>query len=275
MEDRHCAVQSDDHTSLALGVFDGHNGHQVAAAASKALPRIVLDRWFKDERLTTQQRVVFFRDAFLDVDSMFMTPTTTPTKKDDLFHIGSTACLAVIDRSATSPVHNLWVANTGDSRCVLRTTTDIVQMSVDHKPGTDLEKQRIEQKGGYVTTVDGIPRVMGNLSLSRALGDQYMRPYVIPNPGVSFRELHGTERYLLLATDGLWDVYDSKEACDFLDKQLLLLQATTAPASSTKNKDLRDLRGAAVRKLVMAARRRRSSDNITVLAYFFDIGQEQ
>lgn len=274
MEDRHCAVQSDDQKYLALGVFDGHNGHQVAAAASKALPRAVLDRWATDERLTRQQRVVFFRDAFLAVDSMFMTPndtpnTTPPTNKDDFFHIGSTACLAVIDRSATSPVHTLWVANAGDSRCVLRTNTDIVQMSVDHKPGTDLEKQRIEQKGGYVASIDGIPRVMGNLSLSRALGDQYMRPYVIPNPGVSFRELHGTERYLLLATDGLWDVYDSKEACDFLDKQLLLLQAPT------KKKDLRDLRGAAVRKLVMAARRRRSSDNITVLVYFFDIRQEE
>lgn len=61
----------------------------------------------------------------------------------------------------------LYVANAGDSRCVLCQAGKAVDLSFDHKPEDDSERTRIEAAGGRVTN-DG--RVNGGLNLSRALG---------------------------------------------------------------------------------------------------------
>ena len=67
---------------------------------------------------------------------------------------------------------DLYVANAGDSRCVVSREAKAVDMSVDHKPEDDLERNRIEKAGGRVTA-DG--RVNGGLNLSRAIGNKYLR----------------------------------------------------------------------------------------------------
>ena len=62
----------------------------------------------------------------------------------------------------------LYVANAGDSRCVLSRAGKAIDMSVDHKPEDDIEQTRIKKAGGKVTP-DG--RVNGGLNLSRAIGE--------------------------------------------------------------------------------------------------------
>lgn len=75
---------------------------------------------------------------------------------------GCTAVVAlVVDRE-------LYVANAGDSRCVVCRDGKALDMSVDHKPEDKVELDRIKNAGGKVT-VDG--RVNGGLNLSRAIGD--------------------------------------------------------------------------------------------------------
>ena len=74
---------------------------------------------------------------------------------------GCTACLALIRGN------KLYVANAGDSRCVLSRSGKAIDLSVDHKPEDTTEKKRIDKAGGFVTP-DG--RVNGNLNLSRAIG---------------------------------------------------------------------------------------------------------
>ena len=61
----------------------------------------------------------------------------------------------------------LYVANAGDSRCVVCRDGNAVDMSIDHKPEDEPEQTRINKAGGKVT-FDG--RVNGGLNLSRALG---------------------------------------------------------------------------------------------------------
>lgn len=61
----------------------------------------------------------------------------------------------------------LYVANSGDSRCVVCRKGKAIEMSLDHKPEDNAEKKRIVNAGGMVTK-DG--RVNGGLNLSRALG---------------------------------------------------------------------------------------------------------
>lgn len=75
---------------------------------------------------------------------------------------GSTANVVLIKDST------LYVANAGDSRCILAVNGKAVPLSNDHKPKLVSEKNRI-LKAGYSISIEG--RIDGNLNLSRALGD--------------------------------------------------------------------------------------------------------
>ena len=61
----------------------------------------------------------------------------------------------------------MFVANAGDSRCVMGRSGKAIALSFDHKPENDEERERIEKAGSVIT--EG--RVDGNLNLSRSLGD--------------------------------------------------------------------------------------------------------
>ena len=74
---------------------------------------------------------------------------------------GCTAVVAVIHGS------KLYVANAGDSRCVLCRGKETVSLTEDHKPTNPDEERRIKAAGGFVT--EG--RINGGLNLSRAIGD--------------------------------------------------------------------------------------------------------
>lgn len=63
--------------------------------------------------------------------------------------------------------NELYVANAGDSRCIVCRNGKAIDMSVDHKPEDEVELKRITNAGGEVTS-DG--RVNGGLNLSRAIG---------------------------------------------------------------------------------------------------------
>jgi protein phosphatase 2C family protein 2/3 len=57
---------------------------------------------------------------------------------------GCTACVSLITKN------EIYVANAGDSRCVLSKKGVAVELSEDHKPENVKEKKRIEEAGGYV-----------------------------------------------------------------------------------------------------------------------------
>lgn len=77
----------------------------------------------------------------------------------------SSGCTAVV---ALLRGNELYVANAGDSRCVICRDGKAMDMSFDHKPEDTEELERIRKAGGKVT-MDG--RVNGGLNLSRAIGD--------------------------------------------------------------------------------------------------------
>lgn len=122
--------------------------------------------------------------------------------------------------------NTLFVANAGDSRCILATKQgEVVKMSFDHKPDQDFEKQRIIKAGGFVT--DG--RVNANLNLSRAIGDlEYKRNNALPAdqqliiafPDVISRPLSKDDDFILMGCDGVWETLSEKEIVDFIYAKL-------------------------------------------------------
>lgn len=61
----------------------------------------------------------------------------------------------------------IYCANAGDSRSLLCQKGVVKELSFDHKPDNELEKERVRKAGGYIS--EG--RINGNLNLSRAIGD--------------------------------------------------------------------------------------------------------
>lgn len=70
-------------------------------------------------------------------------------KAADLGKGGSTAVTAILINC-----HKLVVANVGDSRAVISKGGIAKQLSVDHEPS--VERQRIEDRGGFVSNFPGI-----------------------------------------------------------------------------------------------------------------------
>lgn len=174
------------------------------------------------------------------------------------------------------------VGNLGDSRAVLCSNGKAVRLSEDHKPNERSELARIAAAGGFVRNVMGIARLQGDLSLSRAFGDQSYKkkpagrgngnrsppprsvspppraavhakaaaaaaatatpaaspgapavkqslipaPYIANGPlssipDVTLRQLSpGADEFLLLACDGVWDVFSDEQAVKIVNEGL-------------------------------------------------------
>jgi serine/threonine protein phosphatase PrpC len=102
------------------------------------------------------------------------------------------------------------VVNLGDSRLVIvNNDGSSLQITTDHKPDDPEEKKRIEKIGGQIyKDSEGVIRV-GDLSLSRALGDADNEPYISQKPDCFYLKLLDTHKYIVMACDGLWDVIDT------------------------------------------------------------------
>jgi protein phosphatase 2C len=48
------------------------------------------------------------------------------------------------------------------------------------------------------------------------VGDQYARPYVVPDPSATTMLSQAGDEFVITATDGLWDAFTSQEAVDFV-----------------------------------------------------------
>ncbi|XP_065320020.1 protein phosphatase ppm-1.G-like isoform X2 [Gordionus sp. m RMFG-2023] len=132
---------------------------------------------------------------------------------------GCTAVVALLKKN------DLYVANIGDSRCVISCEGKAHEMSLDHKPEDDLERKRIENAGGVVTE-DG--RVNEGLNLSRAFGDHNYKgekeltdkeQMITAFPDVKHVKITNKHDFIVLACDGIWNSMSSQEVVDFIDER--------------------------------------------------------
>ena len=72
------------------------------------------------------------------------------------------------------------------------------------------EEQRIRALGGRVIHW-GRWRVQGVLAVSRAIGDVALQPYVTCEPEIMERNIGPEDEFLVLASDGLWDVMRNED----------------------------------------------------------------
>mmetsp|Transcript_32128 Transcript_32128/g.35971 ORF Transcript_32128/g.35971 Transcript_32128/m.35971 type:complete len:453 (-) Transcript_32128:167-1525(-) len=183
---------------------------------------------------------------------------------------GSTCCCVwfheVRDDNESSTRRTIVAANVGDSRAVLCRNNKAWDLSRDHKPNDPTEKARIEGLGGSVIWCGetdelgkpiedrGIFRVNGNLALSRAIGDRSERPHVTAEPEIISVPIEEGDQFVIIATDGLWDVMDSGDAVNHVK---FLLDAGIS-------------RGKVATQMAVEALRRGTYDNVTVVIIWMD-----
>ncbi|GAB1605478.1 protein phosphatase 1L-like [Argonauta hians] len=244
MEDRYNFINNLDETHASIyGVFDGHGGEFAADFAEKVLFKNLMVRLLKipkDEDSASMPTIL--KEEFLNVDQQFL-----DIAKSSMDMSGSTALVAILRNGI------LTVANVGDSRGVMCDKDgNTIPLTVDHKPQQVKERSRIKEAGGYIS-FNGVWRVVGVLATSRALGDYQLKEkkFLIAEPDIYTFDLTEIQpKFIILATDGLWDCFTNEEAVNYIQERL------NEPHYGAKS-------------LVLQAYYKGSLDNITVMVVNF------
>ncbi|KAG7630847.1 PPM-type phosphatase domain [Arabidopsis suecica] len=258
-------LQRNSESHHFYGVFDGHGCSHVAEKCRERLHDIVkkeVEVMASDE--WTETMVKSFQKMDKEVSqrecNLVVNGATRSMKNSCRCELQSPQCDAVGSTAVVSVVtpEKIIVSNCGDSRAVLCRNGVAIPLSVDHKPDRPDELIRIQQAGGRVIYWDGA-RVLGVLAMSRAIGDNYLKPYVIPDPEVTVTDRTDEDECLILASDGLWDVVPNETACGVA--RMCLRGAGAGDDSDAAHNACSD----AALLLTKLALARQSSDNVSVV----------
>jgi serine/threonine protein phosphatase PrpC len=181
-----------------FGLFDGHAGGKCSQYVSSNLPNALAEDDFFANNLPQAIKRSFYsiNESFLKIAEKMK------------LHDGSTGLCAIVRDN------KLLIANVGDCRALLMSNGRPVQLSTDHKPTSPDEQKRIAALGGSVVYCMGVARVNRVLAVSRAFGNRTIRSVIRPDADLTQRDLTDGDDFLVLASDGLWDVLKNKDVCD-------------------------------------------------------------
>ncbi|KAL4481939.1 hypothetical protein ABPG74_008028 [Tetrahymena malaccensis] len=203
-----------------FSVCDGHgtNGHLVSQFIKKKLPvHIETMLKLRNNDFEYQSVKQAITQAYLN------TAQDLQESNIDTQFSGSTSVLLYLNQN------RIWCANLGDSRAICAKTNksewNAVSLSIDQKPDNEKEKQRILQKGGrvepyrdYCGNPLGPSRVwlksenMPGLAMARSFGDQIAQSVgVISEPEVSSYEITDEDKFLVIASDGVWEFLSNEK----------------------------------------------------------------
>ncbi|KAL6973976.1 protein-serine,threonine phosphatase [Sarracenia purpurea var. burkii] len=226
------------------GVFDGHGGKGAAHFVRDHLPRVIVE----DADFPLELEKVVTR-SFVETDAAFAKSCSI----ESALSSGTTALTAMIFG------RSLLVANAGDCRAVLSRRGIAIEMSKDHRPCCNKERIRVESLGGFID--DGY--LNGQLGVTRALGDWHMNGLkeisgggggpLSAEPELRLVTLTREDEFLIIGSDGMWDVFRSQNAVDFARRKL------------QEHNDVR----LCCREIVEEALKRGAMDNLTVVMVCF------
>ncbi|KAJ6323405.1 hypothetical protein OIU76_010835 [Salix suchowensis] len=220
---------------IFCGIFDGHGpwGHFVSKKVRESVPSLLLCNWQENLALTSLgmdfevdldrnlHQFDIWKQSYLKTYAA-IDQELKQHRKIDSFFSGTTA-VTIIKQG-----ENLVIANVGDSRAVLATISiddgSLVplQLTIDFKPSLPEEAERITRSKGRVFCLRDEPGVYRvwmpdgktpGLSLSRSFGDHCVKDFgLVSEPDVTRRNISSRDQFVILATDGVWDVISNLEA---------------------------------------------------------------
>jgi len=205
-----------------LGIFDGHgpDGHHVSQFLIETIPSLLLEEMDQEDinlpnaiKITCQ-----LTKEMLDVSEV------------DASSSGSTAVFAIVTEET------IYVGNVGDSRaailcakagsCCGGASLTGEPLTDDHKPESSAEAARVRAAGGLCMQMGPVMRVVQptegtdgsvrGLAMTRSFGDIWAENIgVIPEPDVFMYKRCDHDRYLVAASDGMWDMMTEVEVASY------------------------------------------------------------
>ncbi|XP_057811057.1 probable protein phosphatase 2C 14 [Salvia miltiorrhiza] len=196
MEDSYKVFASANGDKRFFGVYDGHGGSKAAAFVKENLHLKIFE--MLESISENKEKEAACKAGYLKTDEEFL--------KQGL-DSGACCVTALIDG------REMVVSNLGDCRAVLCMGGGSAEaLTTDHRPTREEERRRIEDKGGYVEIHRGTWRVHGTLAVSRSIGDAHLKDWVMAEPDTKVVCLDPDMKYLVLASDGLWEEVSNEEA---------------------------------------------------------------
>ncbi|KAI8015312.1 putative protein phosphatase 2C 13 [Camellia lanceoleosa] len=202
-------------------VFDGHGGSEAATYLKNNAIRFLfqdvdffktshnIDDGGDDNGFLNELKDCHIK-AFLLADRALADEECSGVSSD----CGTTALTALVLG------RHLVVANAGDCRAVICRKGIAVPITQDHRTSYLPERRRVEELGGTIK----FRYPNGELAVTRALGDWYMKsPFgsvslspLTAEPDVHQIVLTEDDEFLIMASDGIWDVLSNQEAVDIV-----------------------------------------------------------
>ncbi|CAN8278747.1 unnamed protein product [Cochlearia groenlandica] len=295
----HCHVESGSLSTLDsgpcgtfVGVYDGHGGPETSRFVNDHLfPHL---KRFAAEHGSMSMDVI--RKAYEATEEGFLGVVTKQWPvKPQIAAVGSCCLVGVVCGGM------LYIANVGDSRAVLgkavKATGEViaVQLSAEHNVSIESVRQEMHSlhpdDSHIVMLKHNVWRVKGLIQVSRSIGDMYLkkpefnkeplytkyrlrepmkRPIMSGEPSVTEHELQPQDRFLIFASDGLWEQMSNQEAVDIVQNhprngiaRKLVKMALQAAAKK------REMRYSDLKKIERGVRRH-FHDDITVVVIFLD-----
>ena len=251
-EDRHNIIlgltnPKDDIAPINFyGIYDGHGGKFVSKYLSNNMPQ-----YFTKPDITYPLTPEFVNKVYDEIQN-----TLYSSYENKATECGST-CL-IVCQFINNGKKYINVANVGDSRCVMCRSNIAIPLTRDHKPNWPDERARISKLGGQIQ-FDNHDWRINDLSVSRVYGDKASSKYVRSHPDLYKYQLRNTDKFLIMACDGLWDVCTPQEAVNFVIDNCYDVNMNRI----NKNVNI-------ARKLAEHALNMESSDNVTIIVIFID-----
>ncbi|CAL4884714.1 unnamed protein product [Urochloa decumbens] len=276
-----------------VGVYDGHGGAEAARFISDHLFAHLIR--LAQENGTISEDVV--RSAFSATEEGFLTLVRrTHFIKPLIAAVGSCCLVGVIWRGT------LYVANLGDSRAVIgclgRFNKIVAEpLTRDHNASMEEVRQELISRhpddSQIVVLKHGVWRIKGIIQVSRTIGDAYLkrrefaldpsitrfhlseplrRPVLTAEPSICTRSLRPQDKFIIFATDGLWEQLTNQQAVEIVHSNprrgiaKRLVRAALKQAARKREMRYDDL------KKVEKGVRRFFHDDITVVVVYIDHG---
>lgn len=219
--------ETEGSTIRYIGVYDGHGdkGKYASEFVGNSLTNFIVTNKTSIKKWNTKELVTNkFTEQYKKIQSLML-------KNKDAFELSGSCCISalVIDKF-------VFVINLGDSRAVIGSkgfdTKFAIQMSTDQKPNNFEEQERIIKMGGEVTNYKdnnyGPYRVYKNngenipgLAVARSLGDLIGHECGISEiPQVSFKVIDSQDEFIIIGSDGVFDVMNSVEIVGYVFERL-------------------------------------------------------
>ena len=221
----------DSPDNIFLGVCDGHGmfGHDISGYIVNHLPQNVNDSFLKENIKSFSSKDNYAKVT--SVLSLTFVQTNINLVNDD--KIDSTFSGTTCSSLLFCP-EKLISANLGDSRCVLGKfdgkNWKAKNLTRDQKPNEEDEKKRIIEKGGRIEAYKdeegdfvGPERVwlkgedVPGLAMSRSFGDDIAHTVgVVSQPEIFEYSFLNEDKFILLASDGIWEFISSDECVNIV-----------------------------------------------------------